>query len=179
MSWEIEALDRDAVRRYEPVLIALLQDTVDGGASVGFLPPLAPSEAKAYWRLVGDAVGAGTRVLLVARVGTDVLGTGQLDLATRPNARHRAEVMKLMVHRTARRRGIGRALMQALEVEACRLGRTTLVLDTRAGDPSEQLYRSVGWQLAGVIPRYARSVDGRLDPSAFYYRLLKDGGATA
>jgi GNAT superfamily N-acetyltransferase len=176
MTWGIEALDREAARRYEPALIALLQDSVDGGASVGFLPPLTLTEAKAYWRTVADAVGAGTRVLLVARDGTDVVGTAQLDLATRPNARHRAEVMKVMVHRTARRGGIGRALMLTLEVEARRLGRTTLVLDTRQGDHSERLYLSVGWRFAGVIPRYARSAGGQLDPSAFYYRLLDDGG---
>jgi GNAT superfamily N-acetyltransferase len=176
MGWTIEPLDRESARRDEPALIALLQDAVDGGASVGFLPPLAPAEARAYWRIVGDSVGAGTRVLLVARRDADIVGTAQLDLATRPNARHRAEVTKVIVHRTARRRGIGRALMQALEAEARRLGRTTLVLDTRYGDPSERLYASVGWHPAGVIPRYARSADGRLDASAFYYRLLDDGG---
>jgi len=80
--------------------------------------------------------------------------------------------MKLMVYRASRQRGIGRALMLAAEAEARRLERTTLVLDTRQGDPSERLYRSLGWELGGVIPRYARSADGKLDPSAFYYRLL-------
>ncbi len=80
--------------------------------------------------------------------------------------------MKLMVDTRARRHGIGRALMLAAEGEARRRGRTTLVLDTRRGDPSEPLYVSLGWTLAGVIPRYARSADGALDPTAFYYRLL-------
>jgi GNAT superfamily N-acetyltransferase len=77
-----------------------------------------------------------------------------------------------MVHRDARRRGIGRALMVAIEGHARGLGRTTLHLDTRQGDPSEALYRSLGWQPAGTIPRWARSADGRLDATAFYYRLL-------
>ena len=77
-----------------------------------------------------------------------------------------------MVHSLRRRRGIGRALMRAAEEEARRLGRTTLVLDTPQGDPSEVLYRSMGWERAGVIPRYARSADGALDPSAFYYKFL-------
>ena len=81
--------------------------------------------------------------------------------------------MKLMVHTRARRRGIGRALMLAAETEARRRGRTTLVLDTRRGDPSEALYLSLGWTLAGIIPRYARSADGALDATAFYYRLLE------
>ena len=77
-----------------------------------------------------------------------------------------------MVHSACRRRGLGRALMLAAEDDARRLGRTTLVLDTRQGDPSERLYRALGWERGGVIPRYARSADGKLDASAFYYRLL-------
>jgi acetyltransferase len=96
----------------------------------------------------------------------------QLELALRPNALHRAEVQKVMVLTTARRRGIGRALMVAVEVEARRLGRTTLVLDTRQGDPSERLYLGVGCQCAGIIPRYAKSATGVLDGSVFYYKLL-------
>jgi acetyltransferase len=99
------------------------------------------------------------------------------DLATRPNARHRAEVVKVLVHTRARRQGIGRTLMLALDAHALRCGRTTLVLDTRHGDHAERLYTSVGWTLARVIPRYARSGDGHLDPSVFYYKLL-EGGTT-
>src|SRR5262249_3456026 len=115
----------------------------------------------------------GSRLLWIAREpDRAVSGSVQLDLETRPNGTHRAEIMKLMVHSARRRRGIGRALMLAAESEARRLGRTTLVLDTRAGDTSERLYRALGWQLAGIIPRYARSADGALDPSAFYYRTL-------
>jgi ribosomal protein S18 acetylase RimI-like enzyme len=157
----------------QAALVALLKDSVDGGASVGFLPPLDPEEAARYWQGVFDAVEKGSRRLWVAR-GADgsVIGAVQLDLETRPNGSHRAEVMKLMVHARARRRGVGRALMLEVEAEARGAGRTTLVLDTRRGDPSERLYRSLGWELAGIVPRYARSADGTLDPSAFYYRLL-------
>ncbi len=169
----IEPLDADGARRERPALIALLQDAVDGGASVGFLPPLAAPEAGAYWDEVAAALGAGSRLLLVARdAGGAVVGSVQLDLATRPNARHRAEVAKLIVLRAARRRGLGRALMLALESHARRLGRTTLVLDTRPGDDAERLYRNLGWTLAGAIPRYAAGADGRLHPTAVYYRLL-------
>jgi ribosomal protein S18 acetylase RimI-like enzyme len=154
-------------------LIALLRDVVEDGASVGFLPPLGAEEAGRYWDGVFAAVEDGTRVLWVARTPEGgIAGTVQLDLEKRANGRHRAEVVKLMVHTRERRRGLGRLLMRAAEDEAGRRGRTTLVLDTRQGDPSERLYRSLGWQLAGVIPRYARSADGSLDGSAFYYRLL-------
>ena len=157
-----------------PELVEMLKDVVDGGASIGFLPPLDREEAATYWTSVANAVGRGDRVMLVARDETGILGSAQLDVESRPNGRHRAEVMKVMVTTCARRRGIGRALMVAIEDEARAHGRTTLVLDTRRGDPSEDLYTSLGWQLAGVIPKYARSATGALDPSAFYYKLVGD-----
>jgi len=169
----IESLSAKSAAAHESGLVALLKDSVDGGASVGFLPPLDPAEAIAYWQSVLIAIAKGSRLLWIAREpDRAVSGSVQLDLETRPNGTHRAEIMKLMVHSARRRRGIGRALMLAAESEARRLGRTTLVLDTRAGDTSERLYRALGWQLAGIIPRYARSADGALDPSAFYYRTL-------
>jgi len=174
-------LGASEARAAAPALVALLRDVVDAGASVGFLPPLAPSTASAYWETVAASIEDGSRVLLAARRAEDgaIVGSAQLDLATRENARHRAEVAKVMVLGAARRQGIGRALMLAAEAHARRLGRTTLVLDTRSGDPSERLYVSVGWQRAGEIPRYARSADGALDATAFYYKfLLANGGET-
>jgi ribosomal protein S18 acetylase RimI-like enzyme len=173
MSVVIRSLAAPDVAPHRPALVALLRDAVDSGASVGFLPPLGEAEATAYWETVVPALREGSRVLLVAQDPVlGLAGAGQLELAARPNASHRAEVAKVMVHRGARRRGIGRALMLALEAEAYRRGRTTLILDTRQGDPSEALYRGVGWTLAGTIPRYARSADGSLDATAIYYKLL-------
>jgi ribosomal protein S18 acetylase RimI-like enzyme len=169
----IESLTPATILEQQPALIALLQDAVASGASVGFLPPLAADEAAAYWQGVAAALRDGSRVLLVARrPGQEISGTVQLDLAMRANGLHRAEVSKLMVHRAARRQGIARALMLELEAIARRLGRTTLILDTRQGDPSELLYRALGYEYAGAIPQYARSADGSLDGTAFYYRLL-------
>jgi ribosomal protein S18 acetylase RimI-like enzyme len=171
----VAPLDAGAARRALDALVSLLRDSVDGGASVGFLPPLDTGEAVEYWRHVIDDVAAGSRVLLGAHDGGGrLVGAAQLELAQKPNARHRAEVQKVMVLTAARQRGIGRALMRAIEEEARRHGRTTLVLDTREGDSSERLYRSVGWQLTGVVPRYARSAGGGLDGSAFYWKLLDD-----
>ena len=153
-------------------LSALLQDAVDAGASVGFLPPLSVAEALDYWREVVAALAGPGRLLLIATQAGALAGTIQLDLASRPNARHRAEVAKLMVHTAFRRQGIGRALMRTIEAEAARAGRTTLVLDTRQGDPSEALYASLGYLRAGTIPEYARSADGRLHTTVFMYKLL-------
>jgi acetyltransferase len=153
--------------------VDLLTDSVDGGASVGFLPPLDRGEADRYWQGVEAALERGTRRLWVTREADGrITGTVQLDLEMRPNGRHRAELMKLMVHGRHRRRGLGRLLTQTAEAEARRLGRTTLVLDTREGDPSERLYQSLGWTRAGVIPRYAESAGGALHATVFYWKLL-------
>ena len=170
---DIESLTAAGVEVHRPALVALLRDAVDSGASIGFLPPVEEAEAAAYWETVQAALGEESRVVLAAHDSElGLVGAGQLELALRANAGHRAEVTKVMVHRRARRRGIGRALMLALEDHARRLGRTTLILDTRQGDPSEVLYQSVGWTFAGAIPRYARSATGTLDATALYYKLL-------
>lgn len=155
-----------------PELINLLQDTVSSGASVGFLPPLSEEDAHQYWSGVIQEVAEGTCVLLVARDSGCIVGSVQLALATKPNALHRAEVQKLFVLQRQRRRGIGRALMQAVEQVAREYGRILLVLDTRQGDMAEQLYRKLGYREAGVIPAYARSATGTLDGTILFYKSL-------
>ncbi len=156
-----------------PSLILLLQDAVGSGASIGFLPPLTHDEAERYWRSVVAAMADGSRILMAAQHDDGrVVGAVQLDLCTRANGLHRAEVSKLMVHTSTRRHGIGHALMMILDGEARKHNLTTLVLDTRAGDPSERLYQSTGWVRVGEIPYYARSANGDLHATALYYKLL-------
>ncbi|HLI91924.1 MAG TPA: GNAT family N-acetyltransferase [Ktedonobacteraceae bacterium] len=155
-----------------PELIYLLQDTVASGASVGFLPPLSGEDARQYWNAVLQKVAQDMCVLLVARDAGHIVGSVQLALATQQNAQHRAEVQKLFVLQSQRRRGIGRALMQEIEQAARECGRTLLVLDTRQGDAAEQLYRSLEYREAGVIPMYARSATGTLDGTVFFYKML-------
>lgn len=171
---KIEALTARGIFAELASLCALLEDAVEGGASIGFLWPMADDEAEAYWRSVIAPVTEGSRVLLVARDDTGaIVGSGQLDLAMKANGRHRAEVVRLVVLRSSRRQGIGLALMQALEEEARRLGRTTLHLDTNDGDPAERLYQALGWTLVGGIPEYsAAATDGVLRKNAIYYKLL-------
>ena len=153
-------------------LSALLEDAVASGASLGFLPPLAPGESVQYWHDVIAALSSPFRILLVARDEGYIVGAVQLDYAARPNASHRAEVLKLMVDRAARGRGIGAALMEAAEQDAKRDSRTLLVLDTRSGDPSERLYRRLGYEAAGTIPAYARSASGALHTTVIMYKHL-------
>ncbi|WP_201986893.1 GNAT family N-acetyltransferase [Hymenobacter rubidus] len=174
MDVTIACLSAAEARTLLPQLHELLHDAVDSGASVGFLPPLPASEAAAYWQSVIEAMEAGHRVLLVAHQPgeTDLLGTVQLDLATRPNSRLRAEVSKLLVHRRARRQGVARQLLQALEQQALELDRTTLILDTRHGDGAEQLYQSMGYHFVGAIPEYFINNDGQPHATAVYYKLL-------
>jgi ribosomal protein S18 acetylase RimI-like enzyme len=148
--------------------IDLLIATVDDGASVGFLPPLARDEARAYWEGVP---GPGV-ILLVAEESGRIAGTVQLQLAMKLNGRHRAEIARLMVHTDFRRRGLGRLLMEQAEAAAIADGRTLIVLDTREGDPSNALYLSLGYIEAGRIPHYARSANGSLDATVFYYKEL-------
>jgi ribosomal protein S18 acetylase RimI-like enzyme len=155
-----------------PALAALLQDAVGDGASIGFMPPLSSGEALAYWNEVQRAVDAGTKILLVAEQGTDLVGTVQLGLETRRNGLHRAEIAKLMVHTGSRRGGVGRRLMEEAERQAREAGRSTLVLDTRKGDPAERLYRKLGFRVAGHIPRYAVSADGTPHTTVIMYKIL-------
>ena len=165
------------VRERRQELAGLLADTVAGGASVGFLAPLGPAEAAAWWRERADAVAAGRLAVWVAVDGTDrVAGTVGLALPDKPNSRHRAELVKLMVHRSARGQGLGRRLLATAEQAAVSAGVTLLHLDTETDSPAEHLYRSAGWTRAGTIPDYAASPDGVLRPTTLYYKRL---GATA
>lgn len=171
----IQLLTPDIAPQKVDDLVALLQDAVDSGASVGFLPALSRKTALDYWLTVFADVEAGRRLLLGALDGMQLVGSVQLALATKPNALHRAEVQRLLVHRSVRRHGIGERLMRELERLARERSRTLLVLDTRQGDPSELLYQKLGYTRAGVIPGYALSANGELDATAFYYRRLAEG----
>lgn len=144
-------------------LAGVLQACVHAGGSVSFVLPFPQAEARAFWEeQVLPAVYQGSRCVLLARLGGRIVGTVQLDSATPPNQPHRAEVRKLLVHPEARRRGIARLLMAAVEEEARRTGRTLLTLDTVTGSPAEGIYRSMGYVAIGAIPGYAFNFDGSL-----------------
>lgn len=172
MPISIRALSAAQIGGLRAPLAMLLQQAVDDGASIGFLPPLSAAEAAAYWLSVEEALNGPHRLMLVAEVDGRLVGTVQLDLVAKPNAPHRAEVIKLMVAPAARRQGIGRALMQAIEAQAKTLGRTTLVLDTREGDPSERLYSGLGYVRVGAIPQFVISENGEMSATVIYYKLI-------
>lgn len=168
----IERLDAQQGRAALDELVKLLQNVVDDGASIGFLAPMAETLAYDYWQDVCVDVERGTRILLAAVEDTHIIGSVQLDLPTKPNASHRAEVQKLMVHTAQRGRGLGKQLLTAIEEAARSSGRMLLVLDTKRGDVAEQMYGKNGYTVAGIIPQYARSSSGGLDDTVLFYRFL-------
>ena len=168
----VSELDANSAAKALGELAAVLADCVDGGASVSFMAPFGPGDAAQYFRGVIDEVASGQAVLLAAHRDGKIVGTAQLGLAMPPNQPHRAEVRKVLVHRSARRQGIAEQLMRGIEDAARRLGRTILVLDTVTGGDAERLYARLGWQRVGVIPDYALWPDGRFcDTTVFYKRI--------
>jgi GNAT superfamily N-acetyltransferase len=151
-------------------LADLLVGTVNGGASVGFLAPLARAQALAWWQERAADVAAGRLAVWAALDGDRVLGTVGLAFPGKANSRHRAEIVKLMVHPDARGGGLGRGLLTTAEDAAAAAGITLLHLDTETGSPAEQLYRSAGWTPAGAIPDYAADPGGVLRPTTIYYK---------
>ncbi len=153
-------------------LVELVQDAVGGGASIGWTERPSTKEARNYWTEVLESVGRGERLLFVATDDHVCAGAVQLAFPSKPNARHRAEVQKLMVHSQYRRRGIAQALLDALENAAAARGLSLLVCDTRVGDSADQMYRRLGWQCAGTIPGYSRSTSGSYDATAIFWKTL-------
>jgi GNAT superfamily N-acetyltransferase len=153
-------------------LAAVLVDCVDGGASVGFMSPFTQEQGLAFFRKVAGSVASGDTALLAASQDGRIVGTLQLGLDTPPNQPHRADVKKMLVHRSMRGRGIGAALMAAVEQEARRHRRKLLVLDTVPGDSGYRLYVRAGWTQSGIIPGYALFPDGRLCDTAVFWKRL-------
>lgn len=156
-----------------PLLADLLHACVTGGAAVGFIAPLDPAVATAFWQAQISAIAAGEKHILMA-VSNDsrVIGTVTLALAPQVNGQHRAEIAKMLVHPTARRQGVAAALLRRAEALARDLGRRLLVLDTSQGDTAERLYAKLGWQSCGIIPDYALNGDGSSHATHVMYRQL-------
>jgi len=159
-------------------LAQVLIDCVAGGASVSFMTPLSTERASDFWRTVAANVASGRRALLVAEDAGAIVGTVQLILDLPENQPHRADVSKMLVHRRARRRGVGAALLLEIENLARKLGRWLLVLDT-ASPEAARLYGRLGWIRAGDIPAFALLPDGRLCATTFFYRCLDSGSRDA
>ncbi|HEX7981390.1 MAG TPA: GNAT family N-acetyltransferase [Gemmatimonadaceae bacterium] len=153
-------------------LADVLDDCVEGGASVSFMHPLGHDRALAFWQRIAQDVRAGKRALIVAEDAAGICGTVQLVLDLPENQPHRAELVKMLVHRRARRHGVAAQLMRAAESAALECGRTLLVLDTVTESIAERLYTKLGWQRFGVVPNYALMPDGAPSSATFFYKDL-------
>ncbi|KWC13516.1 GNAT family N-acetyltransferase [Burkholderia ubonensis] len=169
----IRRVSGDEVTTFIDALSDVLIDCVEGGASVSFMSPISRDTAARFWRQVADGVIRGERILLVAeRVDGRVVGTVQLITALPENQPHRADVAKMLVHRDARRQGVGARLMAAADDAARAAGKAVLVLDTVTGSDAARLYERAGWQRVGDVPNYALMPDGRYCATTFFHKQL-------
>ncbi|WP_417427160.1 GNAT family N-acetyltransferase [Hoeflea sp.] len=170
----ILSLGPDDLDAHAPALARIMADTVEAGAAIGYMQPFSVADGLAFFTSqVFPEVRAGRRRLLVARLDGDTVGSVQLIVTLPPNQPHRCEVAKMMVAPAARRRGIGRVLMQTLDAEARAAGKSLITLDTRSGDSAEPLYRAAGFKTAGMIPGFALDPDGRSQHATTYmYKVV-------
>lgn len=169
--WTLRVLDTVA-DAHVAGLADVLIDCVEGGASVGFMQPMTRDRAEAFWRRVARGVAEGERALLVAEDERGICGTVQLVLGLPENQPHRADLAKMLVHRRARNRGLGAALMRAAEALARERGKTLLVLDAVTGGDAARLYERLGWVRVGDVPGFALMPDGGPCSTTYYYRDL-------
>ena len=169
---EIRRLSAAEGRQYLGALAEVLLDCVAGGASVSFMASLSRAEAESFFEKVVEGVERGERILLAAFVDSELLGTVQIITATPPNQPHRADVAKLLVHRSARGQGLATRLMEQVEEASRSAGKTLLVLDTVTGGDAERLYLRLGWTKSGIIPRYALFPDGRFCDTTVFWKDL-------
>jgi len=169
-AWSVRRLTTVSAAQVEGLADVLI-DCVEGGASVSFMWPLPRPRALAFWRRVADDVTRGARALVIAEDAAGVCGTVQLVLEQPENQPHRAELSKMLVHRRARRHGLGAELMRAAEAAARECDKRLLVLDT-ANPDAERLYERMGWTRVGVIPDYALFPDGRPCATTVFFKRL-------
>jgi GNAT superfamily N-acetyltransferase len=169
---QIGCLDRIGEREIQGLSDVLI-DCVEGGASVSFMHPMSRTKAEAYWREMSASVARGERIVLAAEDAAGrIVGTVQVIWAEPENQPHRGDLAKMLVHRGARRHGIGAALLVAAERAALSAGKTLLVLDTASGD-AERLYARHGWQRCGQIPDYALWPDGAPCATTVFFKSLR------
>jgi ribosomal protein S18 acetylase RimI-like enzyme len=172
-SVQVLELDAEAFTRAIPRLVELSLDAIAGGASINFLANTDAARVEAWWDARTSSVAAGLTSPFVAVLGDRVVGCTLLVRSGNPNSPHRAEIGKVIVDRTTRRRGIATALMLAAETRARADGRWMLVLDTVTGSPADALYRSLGWNETGVVPDYALNPDGQPEAATFFWKDLR------
>jgi GNAT superfamily N-acetyltransferase len=169
---EVRRLGATEVHTHLDALAAVLHDCVDGGASVSYMAPFSPEQARGAFEGFAAEAEHGRRLVLAAFLDGELVGTVQVILALPPNQPHRAEIAKLLVHRRARGRGIAQHLMERAEAEARAEGKTLLVLDAVTGGDAARLYARLGWTTVGVVPGFALYPDGRPCDTTYFWKAL-------
>jgi GNAT superfamily N-acetyltransferase len=169
---EVRRLAAGEARQRLDALAGVLADCVDGGASVGYMHPFSHTDAREVFEAYARDAEQGGRIIVGAFLDGNLVGTAQLVVGLPPNQPHRADVARVLVHRSARRRGIAQRLMEQLEHEARTEGKTLLVLDAVTGGDAARLYERLGWNTVGVIPDYALYPDGRLCDTTVFWKSL-------
>ena len=169
---EIRRLHGAELRAQLDALAAVLADCVAGGASVGYMAPFPPEDARRAFEGFAAEADAGRRLVLAAFADGELAGTVQVVLTLMPNQPHRGEIAKLLVARSARRRGIAERLMAQAEAEARAEGKSLLVLDAVTGDDASRLYTRLGWTTVGVVPGFALYPDGRPCDTTYVWKAL-------
>jgi GNAT superfamily N-acetyltransferase len=169
---EVRRLAPGEARERLDALAGVLADCVAGGASVGYMEPFSQADARTVFEEYASDAEQGRRIILGAFLDGNLVGTAQLVVAVPPNQPHRADVARVLVHRSARRRGLAQRLMEQLEQEARAEGKTLLVLDAVTGGDAARLYERLGWNTVGVIPDYALYPDGRFCDTTVFWKTV-------
>jgi GNAT superfamily N-acetyltransferase len=177
MTVSIRAITADEAQALLADFAALLVDAVAHGASVNFMAGFDEAQAKTYWLKQISGLAAGDRVWLVAEDlaaenSGRLVGTVMCVFFGQPNQPFRAEVSKMLVHSSMRKRGIGAELMRAVEAAALGAGKSHLLLDTETGSSGDRLYRRMGWTPLGILPRMGYAPNGRLTDATVFFKEL-------
>jgi GNAT superfamily N-acetyltransferase len=168
----IRALDAVEAEARLGELADILVDAVAHGSSVNFMAGFSHDDGRAFWRGQLPGIAGGEKILFVGDDGERLVATVLLMFAPQPNAPHRAEIGKMLVHSSMQRQGLGRRLLAAAEQATRQSGRTLLLLDTATGSAGERLYRKCGWTELGTMQGHSFTPDGQLAPATFFYKAL-------
>ncbi|MDM1294223.1 GNAT family N-acetyltransferase [Sphingobacterium sp. N143] len=170
----IEKVERTAETTIS-ALADLTMNVVRHGASIGFMDTLNIAEAIQFWTHVLTKVEQGKTILLIAKdVPTgQIVGTVQLQIDLPSNQSHRADLAKMLVHNSFRRKGIAKKLLQQIELNARALHKSLIVLDTVTDSPAYALYLRCGWKIVGDIPNYAFFPDGSPCSTTYFYKSIE------
>jgi putative acetyltransferase len=123
------------------------------------LTAMFPEAGATHFSLTSEQVGAGDGAFMIAYLDSAAVGCGAVRRLDGPTA----ELKRMYVDPAVRGRGIGRALVGALEREARLLGVARVVLETGTRlMPAIRLYQAMGYTRIPLFGEYVLSPDTSL-----------------